>query len=40
MIHQFHSCVLIQRKNTNVKRYMHPYVHCSTIYSSLDMEET
>ena len=25
---------------TNSKRYMHPYVHCSTIYNSQDMETT
>ena len=25
---------------TNLKRYMHPYIHCSTIYNSQDMETT
>ena len=28
----------ISRENYNSKRYMHPSVHCSTIYSSQDME--
>ena len=27
-------------KNANLKRYMHPYVHCSIIYNSQDMEAT
>ena len=27
-------------KNTNTKRYMHPYVYCSIIYNSQDMEAT
>ena len=26
-------------QNTNFKRYMHPYVHCSIIYNSQDMED-
>ena len=30
----------ISRQNSNPKRYMHPYVHSSTIYSSQDMETT
>jgi len=25
-------------KNTNSKRYLHSYVHCSIIYNSQDME--
>ena len=28
----------ISRQNYNSKRYMHPNVHCSTIYKSQDME--
>ena len=24
----------------NLRRYMHPYVHCSIIYNSQDMEST
>ena len=41
MIQQFHFCVFIQRnKNTNLKRYMHPYVHCSIIYNSQGIEAT
>ena len=28
------------RENHNSKRYMYPNVHCSTIYSSQDMEAT
>ena len=27
-------------KNTDLKRYMPPYVYCSIIYSSQDMEST
>ena len=26
--------------NYNLKKYMHPYVHSSTIYNSQDMETT
>ena len=29
-----------EKKNHNLKRYMHPHVHCSTIYNSQDMEAT
>ena len=28
----------ISEENHNLKRYMHPNVHCSTIYNSQDME--
>ena len=28
----------IENQNTNLKRYMHPYGHCSIIYKSQDME--
>ena len=38
MIQQFHSWVCIQRKH--LKRYMHPDVHSSTIYSCQDTEAT
>ena len=27
-------------ENTNLKRYMHSYVHCNIIYNSQDMETT
>ena len=27
-----------ETQNTNLKRYMHPYVHCSIIYSNGDTE--
>ena len=27
-----------ENENTNLKRYMHPYVYCITVYSSPDME--
>ena len=27
-------------KNTNVKRYIYPHVHCSTTYNSQDMEKS
>ena len=30
----------ISRQNFPWKRYMHPYVHCSTIHNSQDMEAT
>ena len=28
-----------ENKNTNSKIYIHPYVHCSSIYNSQVMEE-
>ena len=43
MIQQFHFWVYSQKnknKNTNSKRYMHPYVHSNIIYNSQDMEST
>ena len=30
----------IYPEKTNSKRYMHPNVHCNTIYNSQDMEAT
>ena len=30
----------LSRQNYNLKRYMHPYVHSSTIHKSQDMEAT
>ena len=30
----------IPRESHNLKRYMNPNVHCSTIYTSKDMEAT
>ena len=30
----------VLRQNYNSKRYMHPYVHSSTIHNSQDMEKT
>jgi len=30
----------ISRYDSNSKRYMHPNVHCSTVYNSQDMEAT
>ena len=30
----------ISRHNCTSKKYMHPYVHCSTIHNSQDMETT
>ena len=38
MIQQSHSWTYIQR-NPYWKMYMHPDIHCSTIYNSQDMEE-
>ena len=29
-----------ENKNTDLNSYTHPYVHCSTIYNSQDMEAT
>ena len=29
-----------ENKSTNSKRYMHPYLHCSIIYNSQDIEKT
>ena len=36
MIQQSHSWAYTQRKH-NLKRYMYPSVHCSTLYNSQDM---
>ena len=36
---QSYSWAYIQQ-NYNSKRYKHPYVHCSTIYNSQDIEAT
>ena len=40
MTQQFYSWTHINGKNenTNLKRYTHPNVHCSSIYKSQDME--
>ena len=42
MIQEFHFWVFIPQKtkNTNLKRYLHPHIHCSIIYNSQDMETT
>ena len=29
-----------ENKNTNLRRYMHPYVNCSIIYNSQDIRVT
>ena len=34
------SLLGISRENHNLKRYMHPDIHCSTIYNSQDIETT
>ena len=34
------GCLSKENKNTNLKRYIHPYVHCCLIHSSQDMEAT
>ena len=39
MIQQSHSWAYIG-EDSNSKRYMHPYVHSSTIYNSQNMEAT
>ena len=40
MIQQFLFWVSIQKKyeNTNLKKYIHPHVHCSIIYNDPGME--
>ena len=30
----------IARENHNLKRFMHPNIHCNTVYNSQDMEAT
>ena len=40
MILKFHSWAYICKKKHNLKKYMHPNVHCGTIYNSQDMEAT
>ena len=35
-----HGHITEKNKNINLKRYMHPNAHCSTIYNSQDMEAT
>ena len=41
MIYQSYSWVYIWRKKpSNLRRYVHPKVHSSTIYNSQDMEPT
>ena len=32
--------VLEENENTNLKRYVHPYAHCSILYNNQDMEAT
>ena len=39
MIQQIHSWAYIWTK-PSLKKYMRPYVHCSTIHNSEDMEIT
>ena len=39
MIQQFHSGYLSEEKeNTDLKKIYAPYVHCTIIYNSWDME--
>ena len=40
MIQKLHFYLPKENKNTNLKRYMHPYTYCSIIYSSQGMEAT
>ena len=30
----------LSKENHNLKRYIHPNVHCNTVYNSQDMEAT
>ena len=39
MIQQF-SPGFVSGENSNLKRYMHPDTHCSTIYNGQDAETT
>ena len=39
MIQQTH-CGHISRENHNLKRYMHPNIHCGTVYNIQEMEAT
>ena len=38
MIQQLHFLVFDENANTNLKRFLHPSVHCSIIYSSPEVE--
>ena len=39
MLQQFHIWYLSEEnENTNAKRYLYPFVHCSIIYNSYNME--
>ena len=29
-----------ENRDTNLKRYMHPHIHCNIIYNGKDMETT
>ena len=40
MIWLSNFCLSKEYKNTNLKRYMNPYVHHSIIYNSQDMKTT
>ena len=41
MLQQFHIWYLSEEnENTNAKRYLYPFVHCSIIYNSHNMEIT
>ena len=42
MNQQFHSWVYVFKKNTNtnLKRYVHPYIYNNIIHSYQDMEAT
>ena len=38
MTQQFHFWESIETKNMSSKEYMHPFVHCSVIHNSQDLE--
>ena len=40
MIQQSHSWAYIWRKINGSKGYMHPNIHCITVYNSEDIEAT
>ena len=37
---QLKKLYIYSRENHNLERYLYPYINCSTIYNSQDMEAT
>ena len=40
MTRQFFGYISKETQTTNWKKYVHPYVHCSVVYNSRDVEAT